>query len=68
MRIVTAQKKHRITSFALWCFNELVQADDAVMRGDSTAADAHRAMAGYWSGRAFGEVLACPDFGEVPKP
>ena len=58
MSKLTAQKKSRIVYFAQLCFNASVRADDAVMHGDSTAADAHRAMAAYWSGRAFGEVLA----------
>jgi len=58
MSKVTEEQKDRIANFAQRCFNAVVRADDAVMHGDSTAADAHRALAAYWSGRAFGEVLA----------
>jgi hypothetical protein len=54
----TALQKRRIADFARLCVNSLVRADDAVMHCDSSAADAHRALAAYWSGRAFGEVLA----------
>lgn len=58
MSKLTAQKKTRIVNFAQLCFSALVRADDAMMHGDNTAADAERALAAYWSGRAFGEVLA----------
>jgi len=48
----------RIEFYADLCFRALVRADEAVMHGDSDAADMDRARAAYWSGRAFGEVLA----------
>ena len=66
MSELTAEQKRRIANFAQLCFNALVRADGYVVCDHSTAgddahraaADAHRALAAYWSGRAFGEVLA----------
>lgn len=58
MKALLEEKKRRIEFYAGLCFNALVRADSWAMHGDSAAADAHRAMAAYWSGRAFGEVLA----------
>lgn len=55
---LTEAHKSRIEFYADLCFKALLRADDAVMNGDSYTADMDRDRAAYWSGRAFGEVLA----------
>lgn len=58
MSALTVAKKNHIVDFAQLCISALVRAEDAVIHGDSDGADAERAIAAYWSGRAFGEVLS----------
>lgn len=60
MSHLPAATTRAIEYFAAECFNALVQADAAVMRGDSDAADGLRAIAAYWSGRVFAVLLLFP--------
>ena len=58
MNALTEEKRMRIIDFANYCELACLHADQDQARGWVEGAKAQRAMAAYWSGRAFGEVLA----------